>query len=308
MLRYLRKTTHARIFHVLVLLAILYLILLGKPYLYPEGEGFASDVDKFVVKRNGDMYDQYYAGMYNKIHEPQPLAEAVSEFILSFTQANPRRSMMLDAGCGTGEQMAYIQNRGFTIYGIDQSTDMVEYALAAHPDLRIKVGDVQKPMMYERATFTHILCTGLHNVLYMTQDKSTFFRNCFHWLVPNGYLVLQLADREQFDPIPPSGKSAVLEAPQKAATERITDTEIQFVDFLYKSTFDFSKKNQVVVSETFVDGKTKGVRKNEATLYMEDVEQILLLARTCGFLVHGQTNLMEHGDEHQYIYLLERPN
>ena len=162
-------------------------------------------------------------------------------------------------------------------------------------------------MLYDKATFSHIICTGIHNAMYHCQDKRTFLRNCYHWLIPNGYLILQLVDRERFDPIPASGKSKVLVNPQKIATERITEAEINFNDFQYKSSYDFSKKEKVVLTETFTDSISRKVRQNEHVLYMEDVDQILYLARNCGFVVVGQTNLVEKGDEHQYIYLLERP-
>ena len=304
---WLGRTTHVRIFRVLTFLAILYLMVVGNRYFLPPAESFVSSDTKFEVKRNGDAFDTFYANIYNQIHEPKNMAETVAEFVISFSKSDPNRSMMLDIGAGTGEQMAYIQSRGYQIYGVDASPDMVEYALEQHPNLKLKVGNVEQSMLYEKGTFTHILCTGVDSVLYQLHNKQTFFHNCYHWLLPHGYLILLLVDRNEFVPVPSSGKKAMMDYPQ-ISLPRITDAEISFKNFQYKSSFDFSKKEEVVVTETFTDQKTRQVRKNEQTLYIEDVDDILLMARKCGFIVQGQTNLIEKGDEHQYIYLLERPN
>ena len=51
------------------------------------------------------------------------------------------------------------------------------------------------------------------------------------------------------------------------------------------------KNNIVTVSETFTDNKSHNVRKNEETLYMENIESLLHLASYCGFNVKGQFNL-----------------
>jgi SAM-dependent methyltransferase len=316
MFEYLGRTTNTKIFRILIILAILYVLILLRKCLLPifVSESFSqhggnSDNIKFEIKRNDGIYDHFYANVYDQIYEPKLISETIAEFIITFSQANPAKSVMLDVGSGTGEQMAYIHNRGFTILGVDKSQDMVDHATTQYPELQIKVGDVETPMLYDKNTFSHILCTGgIQNPLYSLKDKRTFFRNCYAWLISNGYLILHLVDREKFDPIPPAGKSEVLKNPQTIASERITDTEISFVDFQYKSSYDFTMIDSILLTETFVDNATKSVRKNEQVRYIEDVETILSIARNCGFIVHGQTSLLEHGDENQYIYLLERPS
>jgi SAM-dependent methyltransferase len=310
MLSYFGRTTHIRIFYFLVLLAILYVaVIMRKTYL--KREGFSETVEeKYVIKRNENIYDDYYANVYDKIYEPKKAAKEIADFVISFTQASTSKSVMLDCGSGTGELMAYIKERGFNIFGIDRSEDMVEYATSKYPDLRIKTGDVTIPMTYDKSTFSHILCIGLQNPLYNTRDKQTLFSNFYHWLIPNGYLVIQLADKKKFDPIPPAGRSSVLENPQTIAEDRITQTEIKFVDFQYKSNYEFGREDgAVLVTETFTDSGRRNVRQNEQILYMDDIDSIIDVARKCGFLVHGQMNLLSSiGDEHQYVFLLEKPH
>ena len=42
------------------------------------------------------------------------------------------------------------------------------------------------------------------------------------WLMPGGYLIVHLVDRESFDPILPPGNPLYVVSPQKYAKERIT--------------------------------------------------------------------------------------
>jgi hypothetical protein len=124
--------------------------------------------------------------------------------------------------------------------------------------------------------------------------------------MPGGYLILHLADRNKFDPIIPGGRPPLLDNPQLYAKNRITDTEINFVDFLYKASYQFNDiKKTAVLKETFTDELTKNIRQNEMTLYMDDIDIILQIASKCGFLAQARFDTIN--DKFQYIYILERP-
>jgi hypothetical protein len=60
-------------------------------------------------------------------------------------------------------------------------------------------------------------------------------------------------------------------------------------------------------TETFVDKKTKHIRQNEQTLYMDTIENIEKMASSAGFIFHGKVNMKKcsNGDENQYLYILE---
>jgi SAM-dependent methyltransferase len=183
---------------------------------------------------------------------------------------------------------------------------MVEKSKTKNPDVQIKCGDVNQSMVYEPGSFTHILCLGF--TIYQFPDKRRFFQNCYTWLKPGGYLVIHLVDRDRFDTIIPAGKPPLVDSPQKHVAQRITDTVIDFIDFQYKSAFQFNDKEKTaVLKETFTDGMTKNVRQNELVLYMENVDEILRISSRSGFLVKSQVNMLEAvGDDYQYIVILER--
>ena len=304
---WLGSSTNQRLHRAIIGLAIFYIIIVLYKR-YKRREGFEDGIvgDKFIVKRGNDIYDPFYAGIYNKIHEPKDENREIVDFMISYTDIHAKRSVLLDVGSGTGEQMAYITERGYDVFGIDRSKAIVEQAIMTHPDLKIKVGDVSVPMMYDRNTFSHVLCTGLYGALYENLGKKIILENIFHWLKPGGYLILQIVDRDTFNPIPASGNSAVLTNPQLYSEERITNSEVQFVDFQYKSSFDFSSQDEtVLVSEQFTENGTGATRKNERNLYINDMEQILQMAMETGFMVLGQQKMTK--DDNQYIYLLQTP-
>jgi hypothetical protein len=159
-------------------------------------------------------------------------------------------------------------------------------------------------MAFEKGTFSHILCT--YFTIYQMEDKRTFFKNCYHWLMPNGYLILHLVERNKFDAISPIGKSKLIMNPKNiAGSPRITNTIVDFGGFEYKSSFDFSEENKVSIVEKFQDKMTKHIRQNEQTLQMETIEDILKMAN--GFTFKAKIDMKNCiDDENQFIYILEK--
>lgn len=299
------KNTSQRIYRLLLLLSFFLIIVLIFKQLKGSysHEGFVQN-QRFLTKYNSDIYDDFYANIYDKIHKPE-IQNVVVLKAIQMTQPT-EFSLILDVGCGTGHQMKEMQNHNWKVFGIDKSEDMVNYALQKYPDLKIKTGDVKEPMMYDKHTFSHVLCAGF--TIYQFKDKITVFRNIHYWLIPNGYFIVHLADKNKFDPIVPSGKPFLSISPQKYNQERINTTEIDFFDFKYKNNVNFNtnSKTDVVVTETFVDSLTHHVRQNEQTLYFTELTDILYEIQYCGFLLHSQINMKECGDEYQYCFIFEK--
>jgi len=300
-----RKYWLQTLIYVGILLAIL--IWYRNQNLAPYYEGFSQDA-RFVYKEDAAIYDDFYVEIYDKLMKPDSLAPFIVDTVIEQTMPNPNTANFLDIGSGTGHLVNRLQDQGYRVYGIDKSEAMVRKAEELYPDAAIQCGNVQEPMLYEKGTFSHILCTGL--TFYQFQDKVGFFRNCYYWLQPGGYLILHLVDRNKFDTIVPGGKPPLLDSPQQYAKSRITDTAINFIDFQYAASYRFSDKDKTATfKEIFTDDLTKNVRQNELVLYMDDTATILQIAARCGFLVKGSANMKSAtGDEHQVLYTLERPS
>jgi hypothetical protein len=290
---------------VLIILIILLISLWLKNYLFDDNdkEGFTQDVP-FIIKRDDDIYDDFYAEISSELFLPEENSEFLVNIIEKNSGIDKNNSIILFIGyC---DEINKLQEKDYNVFTIEKSQAIADYNVEKHPMLQIKVDDYQKPMIYESATFTHIGCLGFN--IYRVQDKITFFRNIFHWLIPHGSFMIQLADRSKFETIIPAGKSQVLgDNIQQFSQERITVTEIDFGKFTYNSKFDFSNEKDDIVtfSELFTDKKSQKVRVNEQTYYFENIQPIIKMIMKCGFTIKGQYRLKN--DEFQYLFLFGRP-
>lgn len=307
---------HSKLMQLLILLTLTIVgISLYKKYFLKIGnEGFQQS-DKYILKSEEKVYDDFYCQIYDDLMLPETRTEYEVSKIIEMTQPNIQYSSFLDVGSGTGSLVNRLKEKGYNAYGIDKSKSMVAKSQTKFPDASIKCGDALEPITFDRGTFTHVLCTGF--TIYEIENKAQFFQNCYFWLQPNGYLILHLVDKDRFDPIIPAGKPRVLDSPQKYSNQRITETLIDFIDFKYKSTYDFSKSDgRVIHKETFTDNQTQNIRENERTLFMKNTEDILSLSIKYGFIVKGKVIMGEpnteiNGKENvdspsQYLYILER--
>ena len=267
-----------------------------------DKEGFEQK-EKFVLKRDENIYDNFYAEIYDKLHKPESQVDFILDFIHSNTQSS-NESIFLDVGSGTGDLVNKLKNGGYYAYGIDKSKAMVDKCTEKFPENECKCGNVSEPLAFEKSTFSHILCTN--KTIYEIQNKSQFFNNCYFWMKPGGYLIVHLVEPSKFDATIPAGKS-LLSNPQSYSSSRITDTYIDFIDFNYRAKYDFKNDNVAVIKETFTDAATNNIRQNELTLYMDTIENILKTAKMNGFVVQGKGDMKSmNGDENQFLYILER--
>ena len=74
-------------------------------------EGFAQS-EKFVLKKDADSYDTFYAQIYDSIHLPDSKKEL--EAILEIVEPD-KQSVILDVGSGTGCTLNTLVESGFII-------------------------------------------------------------------------------------------------------------------------------------------------------------------------------------------------
>jgi ubiquinone/menaquinone biosynthesis C-methylase UbiE len=299
------KTPNKKWLRLLIAIGIVVIVVLLFKKMSPSSEGF-DQAGNFVLKNNGEIYDDFYASMYSDIMDCENRAEFEMKTILDMTQPSKENSVILDVGSGTGHLVEICRKKGYRIYGIDKSPAMVDVQSSQFPKCETKCGDVGNPMEFEHNTFTHVLCMGF--TIYNFENKPLFFKNCYHWLMSNGYLILHLVDPDKYDSTVSAAKPNSIENPQKYmnAHVRITNSNIDIGNVNYKSEYDFSNE-KVGMKETFTDIVSGKIRQNEQTLFMEKREKILTIAKLCGFIVHAQVRMNEYnGDSHQFIYVLEK--
>ena len=268
-------------------------------------EGFQQD-DSFVLKTGPSIYDDFYADIYdylvfNSLKDTYEMKE-----ILKHTKPTST-SVILDVGCGTGHHVGMLTAKEINVVGVDNSQSMIAKAKENYPNSKFRLGDVLKTDLFENRQFTHILC--LYFTIYYLRDKQVFFENCIQWLMPGGYVVLHLVDREHFDPILPPGNPLLYVSPQRYAKKRITNTKVVFSDFIYNADFQLdNSKNEAIFIEKFKNKEDGKIRKHEHVLYMEDTTEILQQAQSAGFIIQGQIDLVHCQYEYQYLYILVKPS
>jgi len=275
-----------------------------------KSEAFTQN-GRFVLQRDLTIYDEFYIEIYDRLMLSDERAATEVDQIVEMTQPSKKSSVILDVGCGTGDFVARFSELGYEVYGCDQSYEMIQKAKDKYPRVNLEQGDVLIPMLYDRDMFSHILCT--YYTIYEIEDKKLFFKNCYYWMKPGGYLILHLVDREQFSPIIPSGRPYAVDNIsdlKNYAGKRLKNTRIDFGDFTYESIYNFDSMETdslVVHIEEFEDKLNGNIRQNEQTLYMEKTEDILKQAIRSGFFVKGKAIMQScGGDQNQYLYILER--
>lgn len=269
----------------------------------PKREGYEQN-DSFVFKRGSDVYDNFYAEVYdylvfNSIKNDYEVGAIMSETSPS------SNSIILDIGCGTGHHVAKLSEKNLNVVGVDISPSMISQAKENYPNYDFKVGDVLNTSIFQQDYFTHILC--LYFTIYYFKDKQRVFNNCMDWLMPGGFFIVHIVDKDSFDPILPPGNPLIIASPQKYAKQRITNTKVTFNDFVYNSNFDLNPSSNIATfSEKFKfsNGKT---RKQEHQLYMESESEIINMAKNAGFIVHGQIDLIKCAYENQYLIIFMKP-
>uniref|UniRef100_A0A6C0F170 Methyltransferase type 11 domain-containing protein n=1 Tax=viral metagenome TaxID=1070528 RepID=A0A6C0F170_9ZZZZ len=286
---------------VVLLITITIIQLARRNDIHMYHEGFEQQAP-FVLKNDKDVYDSFYAIVYDELNKTGERTAFECNKIIELTKPSTNNSVFLDVGSGTGHLVNSLTNLGYQAHGLDLSKDMIEYSQKKFPDIQTKCGDTCDPLVYDRLVFTHITCTNY--TIYHLKDKNIFFRNCYHWLMPNGFLIVHLVDKDKYNPLAPIADKISLKNANLYNSSRKTDATIEFKDFEYATSHDVKPHNHVIVKETFTDSVTKHVRQNELTLYMENKEDIVKMAQNNGFLAHALINLPN--DDYQYIYVFER--
>jgi len=289
---------------VLLFVAILLiLIIFFKNISHSNKEGFIQN-EKFLFKNGSGVYDSFYTDIYDYLVFNTVKNDYEIGSILN--SSNPdSTSVIVDIGCGTGHHVAKLAKNSLNVLGIDISPSMINKAKANYPNYNFQVGDALDSTLLKYNSVTHILC--LYFTIYYFNDKRRFFDNCMDWLMPGGYLVLHLVNREKFDPILPPGNPLYIVSPQKYAKERITKTKITFNEFVYNANFNLDTDADIATFDEkfkFNDGK---VRKQQQTLYMEDTATIVNLAQEAGFILQGKIDLLKCAYSNQYLYIFTKP-
>ena len=104
-----------------------------------------------------------------------------------------KNDTVLDAGCGSGRNLHWFIRNKISIYGIDQSEDVIDQVLDRYPVMaeRFRQSEVEK-MPFENDRFDHIISSA---VLHFAKDTEQFRRmmgEMVRVLKPSGSLFIRM--------------------------------------------------------------------------------------------------------------------
>jgi SAM-dependent methyltransferase len=269
----------------------------------------------FSIKTNlTDIYDDFYANVYDDLLYYKFKNDYEIGVMLNNT--NPtNESVILDIGSATGHYVATLASHGYNIKGVDISPAMIKKAQSNYPSYRNNFinGDALDITLFQPNTFTHI--TAMNYIIYYMNDKYLFFQNCMNWLMPGGYLLLHLVDKDNFNyKLPSSGIFNKDKNIQKYINnKRIIENKLNIPKYNidYNSIFEI-EGNKAIIQEKFKENvnDTNLTRKNIHNLYMETIDEIVSIALNTGFILQGIVDManLENSRNSQFIYIFTKPN
>jgi len=260
---------------------------------------------------NKELYDHFYAAVYDQLTQGSVRTQAEIGMILhEWTKRGEdlKTFEVLDAGCGTGIAVAALAKMNVKrAVGMDLSKAMLEQASTRSiPQTTLteeqkeiiewRHGDLIDPSASTGGSFTHAFL--IYFTIYYFMDKETVFRNLYFWLKPGGRLVVHCVNKHKFDPMLESSAPWLGFSLQKYSKKRVTKSEVVFNKFNYGAEFDLEDP-MAEFRETFrfKDGK---VRRQKHTMKMENMNEIVGMAKAAGWEYIGYTDLTPLSFEYAY--------
>ena len=272
-------------------------------------EGFADGIHE-------DIYDKFYATVYNKIFQHDNLVQAEAGILLTEWRKGKKEGeiRVLDVCCGTGVGTCAFVNLGVDkAVGLDKPVAMLNYAkdvvvpattLKEDQKQRVewRIGDAYAPMAASVSEFTHACL--LFFSIYQFQDLNTLFKNLAMWIKPGGGLAIEVVNKFKFEPIPDVANPWLAVSPQKYSKERIVNSKATFDTFDYETEFQlYDPVAEFKETFKFKDGK---VRQQKHTLYMPSIDKIVHTAVEQGFHYDKFMDLQFTGFNYGYMLFFTR--
>lgn len=254
-----------------------------------------------------DIYDDKYAKIYDKLFStPERISFEklnIEEYALAAWPVGETK--VLDACCGTSPHSEWLCKTEVDIVGVDTSEAMLKKARQRCPRGRYYRGDVTRAEVFPPKTFSHAML--LYFSAYQFRNPKLVFDNLYAWIKPGGVLVVHLVDPNKFDPIVDAASPFAMLSLQRYSKERITDSEVAFDQFTYRSRFVKEAHKEDATFEEVLEYKDPAhnegskYREHRHRLYMPKVDAMMDIIQSSGFSRHEMIDMTPAGFEYQYL-------
>jgi ubiquinone/menaquinone biosynthesis C-methylase UbiE len=153
-------------------------------------EDAAKKQDKFW----SGFSQQYHATLYEEVTE-YPSLVMRHNYILELLSPDDR--IVVDIGCGPGEMLCDLMDRGYEVYGVDIAQGMLDVAskhiAKRHPGFSVdlRIGNIED-LDFEDNSFDCVICAGV--IEYMETDEKAL-GELYRILKPGGTLIITVRNK-----------------------------------------------------------------------------------------------------------------
>lgn len=297
-----------RFFFILILIALYFIFIKNISKTNYDIEGFENNIinlnkkNMFEKKYNNEIYDDFYAKIYNTMYSNNKKNEEEIKYIKLYLDKF-NYTKILDIGCGTGNHVNLL-NKKYNITGIDNSESMINIAKTNYPDCNFVVTNFLDSNFFDINTYTHIIC--LNRTLYEFDDKNEFFEQCDSLLNNAGYLIINIIDINNFNTFLTEETTSIKKYKLPKKNVKITESIVKMDKNTYMiSKFDDSNlksDNTIIYHEKFKNEKTNSVRNNEITYKLESKEKLINMAKANNLYLKKIIQLKNYKNEFLYIF------
>lgn len=291
---------------ILILFFILLIISLFCQFSRNQIEGFQDINNKIEIKDFETLNDDFYT----KVFDVLTFNKIVSDFevgnIITNTQPT-ERSIILDVGSQSGYLVNLFKEYTPNVIGLEKSKKLIDMAKKRYPSCENKFlnDDILNNHLFHQNSFTHIFCLNLN--FYYIENKKQFLENCFTWLIPGGYVAINLVPEEKLN-----AKNNILNIrknvyPDFVDPSLLLSDSIKFTDFVYKPKFNKLDSERMMFSEKFSFNNGK-IRNQETMLYVKSIDDTIKIAKYLGFIILKQFSIKDKSGISSFLYIFQKPN
>ena len=303
------------IFSILILISIISLAYKNNKYVnncenYENINNVLLKKNFFEIKRDNQIYDDFYSNYYDTIHLNNKLLKNEIEEISKII-SNSKNNNVLDIESRTGHVVGKLSkiNSNNKITGIDNSKYMISYANKKYPKCNFIKDNILKLKHIEKNSYSHILCLGRTIYYFNNKEKDLFLDNCFDLLNYNGIFIINLINRDKFNYYNFAIDDNVVynsEDYGKKNDQLIIkfNKNIEYISTIAKNKdYEFSKNEPYLkINEKFQNYNNNSIRKNETNLFINSLNDMIKMIENKGFTNKKIVNLSNY----EFLYVFKK--